>query len=82
MYKAITRNIGKWWTKLSNEALQPGDRLVVRFEEGTCWVMTVSDAIENRSLVWQVIEAFAGQVRAPRRLNINKSFRICTRNHL
>ena len=57
VYKAITRNIDKWWTALSNQALQVGDQLVVRFEETTSWMMTVSEAIPNRSLVWKVVEA-------------------------
>jgi uncharacterized protein YndB with AHSA1/START domain len=57
VYKAITNEIDKWWTVLSNRALQVGDRLVVRFEKTTSWVMTVSQAIPNRSLAWNVAEA-------------------------
>ena len=57
VYKAITRDIDKWWTELSNQALQVGDQLVVRFENTTSWVMTVSEAIPIRSLVWKVVEA-------------------------
>ena len=57
VYKAITKDIDKWWTELSNQALQVGDPLVVRFEKTTSWVMTVSEAIQNRSLVWKVTEA-------------------------
>ena len=57
VYKAITREIDKWWTDLSNQALQVGDQLAVRFEKTTSWVMTVSEAFPNRSLVWKVVEA-------------------------
>ena len=57
VYKAITKDIDKWWTELSNQAVQIGDRLTVRFEKTTCWVMTVSEAFPNRSLVWKVVEA-------------------------
>jgi uncharacterized protein YndB with AHSA1/START domain len=57
VYKAITKDIDKWWTELSNQALEVGDQLVVRFEKNTSWVMTVSEAIPNRSLVWKVVEA-------------------------
>ena len=57
VYKAITRDIDKWWTALSNQALQVGDKLAVRFEKTTSWVMTVSEAFPNRSLVWKVVEA-------------------------
>ncbi len=57
VYKAITKGIDKWWTALSNQALKIGDQLVVQFEKNTSWVMTVSEAIPNRSLVWKVVEA-------------------------
>ena len=57
VYNAITKDIGKWWTELSNQALQVGDQLIVRFEKSTSWVMTVSEAFPNRSLVWKVAEA-------------------------
>lgn len=57
VYKAITEDIDKWWTELSNQALEAGDKLVVRFEKNTSWVMTVSEANPNRSLTWKVAEA-------------------------
>ena len=57
VYKAITEDIDKWWTELSNQAVQVGDQLAVRFEKSTSWVMTVSEALPNRSLVWKVAEA-------------------------
>lgn len=57
VYSAITKNIDGWWTELSNQALQIGDRLIVGFEKTTSWVMTVSDAFPNRFLVWKVAEA-------------------------
>jgi hypothetical protein len=57
VYNAITKDIDKWWTELSNQALQVGDQLIVRFEKTTSWVMTVSEAFPNRSLVWKVAEA-------------------------
>lgn len=57
VYTAITKDIDKWWTELSNQALQVGDQLVVRFEETTSWMMTVSEALHGRSLVWKVAEA-------------------------
>lgn len=58
VYNAITKEVDKWWTELSNQALQVGDQLIVRFEKTTSWVMTVSEAILNRSLVWKVTDAF------------------------
>ena len=57
VYKAITKDIDKWWTELSNQALEVGDQLVVRFEKNTSWVMTVSEANPNKSLIWKVVEA-------------------------
>ena len=57
VYRAITEGIDKWWTEFSNQALEVGDQLVVRFEKNTSWVMTVSEATPNRSLLWKVIEA-------------------------
>ena len=57
VYDAITKNIDKWWTEFSNQARYIGDQLIVRFEETTSWVMTVSDALPNRTLVWKVVEA-------------------------
>jgi uncharacterized protein YndB with AHSA1/START domain len=57
VYKAITKDIDKWWTELSNQALRVGDQLVVRFEKTTSWVITVSEAFPNRFLVWKVAEA-------------------------
>jgi len=57
VYNAITKYIDKWWTELSNQALQVGDHLIVRFEKTTFWVMTVSEAFPYRSLVWKVAEA-------------------------
>ncbi len=57
VYKAITKDIDKWWTELSNQAVQIGDQLTVRFEKTTSWVMTVTEAFPNRSLVWNVVEA-------------------------
>jgi len=45
VYKAITMNIDKWWTESSNQAMQTGDPLVVRFEKNTSWVMTISEAV-------------------------------------
>lgn len=57
VYNAITKGIDKWWTELSNQALQVGDQLIVQFEKTTSWVMTVSEAYPNRSLVWKVAEA-------------------------
>jgi uncharacterized protein YndB with AHSA1/START domain len=57
VYKAITKDIDRWWTELSNRAVQVGDQLAVRFEKTTSWVMIVSEAFPNRSLVWKVAEA-------------------------
>ncbi len=57
VYKAITKDIDKWWTELSNQVIQIGDQLTVRFEKTTSWVMTVCEAFPNRSLVWMVVEA-------------------------
>lgn len=57
VYDAITKHIDEWWTELSNQALQVGDQLIVRFERTTSWVMTVSEALPSQSLVWKVAEA-------------------------
>jgi hypothetical protein len=57
VYKAITKDIDKWWTELLNQAVQIGDLLTVRFEKTTSWMMTVSEALPNRSLIWEVVEA-------------------------
>ena len=57
VYKAITEEIDKWWTELSNKALRVGDKLTVQFEDKTSWVLVVSEAVDNQSLEWQVIEA-------------------------
>lgn len=57
VYQAIAEGIDKWWTEFSNQALKVGDQLVVRFEKNTFWVMTVSEATPNRSLLWKVVEA-------------------------
>lgn len=56
VYKAITKDIDKWWTESSNQTPKVGDKLVVRFEKTTYWAMEVSEAIQNRSLVWKVTE--------------------------
>ena len=57
VFNAITKDIDKWWTELSNLAIQVGDQLIVRFEKTTSWVMTVFEAFPNRCLVWKVAEA-------------------------
>ena len=57
VYNAITKDIDKWWTELSNQAQRVRDQLIVRFENTTSWVMRVSEALPNRSLVWKVVEA-------------------------
>jgi len=57
VYNAITKEIDKWWTELSNKALQVGEQLTVKFEKTTSWVMTVSEASPNQSLAWKVTEA-------------------------
>lgn len=64
IYKAITKDIdkwaylpkqGKWWTELSKQAVQIGDKLTIRFENTSSWVKTVSGAFSNRPLVWKVV---------------------------
>lgn len=57
VYNAITRDIDKWWTELSNQALEVGDQLTVQFEKTTYWVMMLSEACLYQSLVWNVTEA-------------------------
>jgi uncharacterized protein YndB with AHSA1/START domain len=57
VYNAITMDIDQWWTELSNQAHRAGDQLIVRFEKTTSWVMTISESLPNRSLVWEVVEA-------------------------
>ena len=42
VYNAITKEIDKWWTELSNKASQVGDRLTVKFDENIYWGMNVS----------------------------------------
>ena len=41
VYEAITKDIDKWWTELSNQAVQVGDQLTVRFEKTTPCVRVV-----------------------------------------
>ncbi len=57
IYKAITEEIDRWWTALSNNASNAGDALIVRFEGSTKWTMTVTQTIPNQSLDWAVIDA-------------------------
>jgi uncharacterized protein YndB with AHSA1/START domain len=57
VYKALTVDIDKWWTELSNKASHVGDQLVVHFEDNTKWVMIISKSIHNQSLVWKVVKA-------------------------
>lgn len=57
VYKALTKDIDKWWTELSNQALRVGDQLTVRFEKTTSWMITVSEALPNQSLAWKVFKA-------------------------
>ena len=39
VYKAITKEIDKWWSELSIKALQVGEQLTVKFEKTTSWVV-------------------------------------------
>jgi len=54
VFKAITKDIDKWWTVASNSASKVGDTLTVKFEEGTFWEMRVTKDIVNKYLVWHV----------------------------
>ena len=57
VYKALTSDIDSWWTEMANDVCNVGDRLIVRFEKTTSWVMTLSEAIPHRSVIWEVVEA-------------------------
>ena len=57
VYKAITKDVDKWWTELSDQAVQVGDQLTVRFEKTTSWVMTINEALPDQFLVWMVSNA-------------------------
>ena len=57
VYKAVTSDIDSWWTEIANDVCNVGDRLIVRFEKTTSWVMTLSEAIPHRSVIWEVVEA-------------------------
>ncbi len=57
VFKAITKDIDKWWTEFSNTIDQAGDILKVQFEESTSWVMSVVEYSPNHSLVWEVTNA-------------------------
>lgn len=60
VYKAITEQVDKWWTELSNKATKVGDKLLVQFEENTSWGITVSQVVLNQFLAWKVVEANHG----------------------
>jgi len=57
IFKALTVNIAGWWTELSNSATENGDKLTVRFEDDTLWVMQVCDVEKNSRVTWNVIQA-------------------------
>ena len=57
VYNAITKQIDKWWTTSSTEALEVGDILTVRFGETTFKIMSVINAIPNQILEWNIKEA-------------------------
>ncbi len=63
VYKAITKEIDKWWTVHSNEAINVGDILTVEFGEPYFMSMEVEDSIPNKLLVWHVVAAnmFTGE---------------------
>ena len=57
VYKAITKEIDKWWTINSNDAVNVGDILTVKFGEPYFMSMQVEDSIPNKLLVWKVVSA-------------------------
>ena len=57
VYKAITKEIDKWWTIDSNIAFNIGDILTVRFGEPYFMSMEVEKIIPNKLLVWKVVGA-------------------------
>ncbi len=57
VFNAITKEIDKWWTELSNNINQIGDQLVVQFEDSTSWVMDVIEFSVNHSIAWHVTSA-------------------------
>lgn len=57
VYKAITKEIDKWWTIDSNKAFNIGDILTVKFGERYFMSMEVEKIIVNKLLVWKVVGA-------------------------
>jgi len=57
VFKAITKEVNKWWTMDSNEAIDIGDILTVRFGEPHFMSMEVENNIPNKLLVWKVVGA-------------------------
>jgi uncharacterized protein YndB with AHSA1/START domain len=57
VFKAITKEIDKWWTELSNKINKVGDQLIVHFEDSTFWKIDVIEFIPNSSIEWYVESA-------------------------
>lgn len=57
VYKAITREIDKWWTTDTNEAVDVNDVLTVRFGEPYFMSLEIEKCIPNTMLVWKVVGA-------------------------
>ena len=57
VFNAITKEINKWWTELSNKINNVGDKLTVQFEDLTSWEMDVISFSPNHLLEWYVTNA-------------------------
>lgn len=57
VYQAITKQVDEWWTTQSNEAVEVGDILTVKFGEPYFMSMKVERAIPNELLMWKVVGA-------------------------
>lgn len=59
-FKAITEQIDLWWTTASNKAEVVNDELRVEFGGDTFKVMRVASVYPEKSLIWEVMEAYIG----------------------
>lgn len=57
VYRAITREVNKWWTIQASEAADVGDLLTVRFGDPYFMSMEVEKTDPDELLVWKVVAA-------------------------
>lgn len=57
VFKAITKEIDKWWTIDTNEAVTIGEILTVKFGEPYFMSMRIENSIPNKLLIWNVVGA-------------------------